>query len=100
MIFHPAAEDETSLFEPYGTLQDVMKPVAVKDVVAEDQADVILSDKLPCDHKCLRYALRFGLNGIGKPEPQGGPVPEKALDRGRSSGLEMRRIFTIVHTLF
>ena len=56
------------------------EPGTVEDVVAEDQADRILSDELLPDQKGLGQSVGRGLLGVAHPHAEIGPVAQQALE--------------------
>ena len=56
------------------------KAAAIKDVVAQHEAHVILADELPPQHKCLRESIGHLLNLVREFHAERGAIPQEAFE--------------------
>ena len=84
-VVHVVAEDRGAarLGVLDGARQVARKPVAVEDVVAENERARLAVNKLLADGECLRQAVRRGLLGVGQVHAVARAVPEQALEVGQ-----------------
>ena len=59
------------------------KPVAVEDIVAEDQRDAIVADKFPAEDKRMGETDRLFLDDVAELDPPGGAVAQQVLIEGQ-----------------
>ena len=75
-IAHQIAENQSPPGELDGTPQNFGKTRTIENIVAQHQTNRILSDKRFADDKGLGQSFGTRLLGIGKRQPQVGPVTE------------------------
>lgn len=64
-----------------GLFQGLGKRLAVENIVAQDQADVVVADKFFADDECLRQAVGTGLFGIADGDAEIAAITEQASER-------------------
>lgn len=79
----------------HGTTQMALKPVAEEDVVSQNEGTAVARDESLANDERLRKPVRRRLDGIGKRNAKLGPVSKKILERGKSSGVDIRRMSRI-----
>ena len=82
-VVHVVGEHGASLVLPGGPAQLCPQPLAVEDVVAEDEAHVVAVDEVGPNRERLRDALRLGLLGVPQVESPLVPVPQQILKAGQ-----------------
>ena len=55
--------------------------MAVEDIVAEDQRDIVIADEVAADHECIGEAAGLVLGGIGKFKAEVGSVTQQTLEQ-------------------
>ena len=65
-----------------GLFQCLRKRLAVENIVAQNQANIVVADKFFADDKCLCQAVRTGLHGIADGNAEIAAVAEQAFERG------------------
>lgn len=65
-VAHPITEDQPTTLQLQGALQNILKAVAIEDVVSQDQTNPAGADELFSDNKGLSQSLRPGLLGVAK----------------------------------
>jgi hypothetical protein len=71
------AEHRGALAAPGGAQELLLKTMAVKDVVAEDQAAIVRAHEVPTDDKGLGQAAGVGLDGVIQSQAALGAVGQK-----------------------
>lgn len=69
-----------------GGLEFVAEVLAVEDIVAEDEADIVIADKVGADGKGLGQAVGAGLLFIADVNPELAAITEQALEAGQVGG--------------
>jgi len=82
-ILHPVTEDEGTVGELARFFEHFGEAVAVEDVVAKDEADVILTDEIFADDEGLGKAAGAGLLGIREAEAELGAFAQKFPIKGQ-----------------
>jgi len=67
----------------------------VEDVVTQDEAGCVVTDKFAADDESLGQTVRRGLFSIGEVYAESLPSPSRCLNEGRSWGVDMMRISLI-----
>ncbi|CWP75989.1 Uncharacterised protein [Neisseria meningitidis] len=62
--------------------QCLRKRLTVKNIVAQNQANIVVADKFFADDKCLCQAVRTGLHGITDGNAEIAAVAKQAFERG------------------
>jgi len=75
-VLNAVAKNRSTLLSCGRFTQHGRKPLAVEDVVAKDEADIVLADKLLADAKRLREPGRACLDGIFELDPEAGTVAQ------------------------
>ena len=63
-------------------LQGLGERLTIENIVAQDQADVVVADKFFADDECLRQAVGAGLLGIADGDAEIAAVTEQSSERG------------------
>ena len=82
-IFDPIAEHQAAPGQLHGPLQNPLEPMAIKNIVPQNEADPVPADEFLADDESLGQALGAGLFRIGKAQTQLSPVPQQALISGQ-----------------
>ena len=76
------AEHGGAVFFGGSLFQGLGKRLAVENIVAQDQADVVVADELFADDECLRQAVGAGLFGVADGDAEIAAVAEQSSERG------------------